>query len=51
MDQTRVMGDDGKSVDIRQAPADGKIEFSGAMALPTESQEDDFVVPLGDMDD
>lgn len=51
MDQTRVTGDDGKSVDIRQAPGDGKIEFSGAMALPTESQEDDFVVPLGDMDD
>lgn len=51
LDQTRVVGEDGKSVDIQQAPAGGKIEFSSAVAIPTESQEDDFVVPLGDMDD
>lgn len=51
MDRARVMDDDAKSVDIRWAPGDGKIEFSGAMALPTESPEDDFVVPLGDIED
>ena len=50
-DHTRVVGADGKSVDMANAPGEGKIEFSKAMALPTESQEEDFVVPLGDMDD
>lgn len=51
LDQTRVVGEDGKSVDIQDLPADDKIEFSSAMALPTDSQDDDFIVPLGDIDD
>lgn len=51
LDKTRVVGENGKSVDIREARGSGKIEFSSAMAIPTDSQEDDFVVPLGDVDD
>lgn len=49
LDRTRVVGADGQSIDMVEAPGEGKIEFSGAMA--TDSQDDDFVVPLGDMDD
>lgn len=50
-DSTRVVGADGHSIDMGEAPGEGKIEFSKAIAMPTESQDDDFVVPLGDMDD
>ncbi len=51
MDRTRVVGANGRSVDMGEVSGGGKIEFSGAMALPMDSQDDDFVVPLGDMDD
>lgn len=51
LDQTRVVGKDGDSVDVHAVPGGDKIEFSSAMALPTESQDDDFVIPLGDIDE
>ena len=51
LDRTRVVGADGHSVDVANVPGEGKIEFSGVIALPTESLDEDFIVPLGEMDD
>ena len=50
-DDTRVVGDDGESVDIHEISGGEKIEFSSAVAMPTDSQDGDVVIPPGDVDE
>ena len=51
MQKTRFVGEDGHSVDMSEVAGSEKVEFSSAMALPNDSQDDDFVVPFADLDD
>ena len=48
---TRVVGEDGESVDIEELSGGQKIEFSSAVPMPTDSQDEDVVIPLGEIDD
>ena len=50
---TRVLRESGESIDANELAGDEKIEFSSAFAIPsTDSQDDDdFVIPLADVDD